>query len=296
MSGTGWSCTLSTLTCTRSDALPAGSSYPAIALTVNVAINAPSSVIDTATVSGGGDTYTGNDTATAVTPVAQASVTTTTAANVSATYSASSQSVALLATITSPAGVVNGGTVTFTVFQGTTQVGTLTVSGTVINGSAAASYTLPAGTATGNYTIQAAYSGGSGFAPSSSAPYVWVAEAANNRLQEFSLGGRWQATIPSGCAGSSSPACPASVNNGQFAAPSFVAVDSSGNVWVTDQNNSRVQQWSVATDDTLRLHQFVCSCVHPGQRERPIRRSEWHRDRLQQQRLGSGRRRSAAEV
>ncbi len=244
MSGTGWSCTLSALTCTRSDALPTGSSYPALALTVNVAINAPSSVIDTATVSGGGDTYSGNDTATVVSPVAQASPTSTTAANASATYSASSQSVALLATIASPAGVVNGGTVTFTLLQGTTQVGTPAVSGTVINGSAAASYTLPAATATGNYTIQASYSGGAGFAPSTSAPYVWVADTANNRLQEFSLGGRWQATIPSGCAGSSSPACPASVNNGQFAGPSFVAVDSSGNVWVTEPNNSRVQKFN----------------------------------------------------
>src|SRR5262249_38345753 len=30
ISGTGWSCTLATLTCTRSDALASGSSYPAI--------------------------------------------------------------------------------------------------------------------------------------------------------------------------------------------------------------------------------------------------------------------------
>ena len=36
ISGTGWSCTLATLTCTRSDALASGSSYPAITLTVNV--------------------------------------------------------------------------------------------------------------------------------------------------------------------------------------------------------------------------------------------------------------------
>src|SRR6185436_1860960 len=37
MSGTGWSCTLTTLTCTRSDVLAAGASYPAIALIVDVA-------------------------------------------------------------------------------------------------------------------------------------------------------------------------------------------------------------------------------------------------------------------
>ena len=36
MNGSGWSCTVSTVTCTRGDALAAGSSYPAITLTVNV--------------------------------------------------------------------------------------------------------------------------------------------------------------------------------------------------------------------------------------------------------------------
>ena len=63
MSGTGWSCTLGTLTCTRSDVLPGGTSYPAITLTVNVAANAPAAVTNTATVSGGGQTNTTNDTA-----------------------------------------------------------------------------------------------------------------------------------------------------------------------------------------------------------------------------------------
>jgi uncharacterized repeat protein (TIGR01451 family) len=63
ISGTGWTCTLGTLTCTRSDALAATNSYPAITLTVNVAANAPSLVTNTATVSGGGETNTANDSA-----------------------------------------------------------------------------------------------------------------------------------------------------------------------------------------------------------------------------------------
>jgi uncharacterized repeat protein (TIGR01451 family) len=62
ISGTGWSCTLATLTCTRSDALAAGSSYPVITVTVNVALSAPASVTNTASVSGGGQTNTANDT------------------------------------------------------------------------------------------------------------------------------------------------------------------------------------------------------------------------------------------
>ncbi len=63
MSGTGWSCTLATLTCTRSDALAPGASYPAITLTVNIPINIENNFTNKATVSGGGETNTGNDTA-----------------------------------------------------------------------------------------------------------------------------------------------------------------------------------------------------------------------------------------
>ncbi len=61
--GSGWSCTLGTLTCTRADSLAQGSSYPAITVTVNVASNAPAQVTNSATVSGGGtgSPVTGND-------------------------------------------------------------------------------------------------------------------------------------------------------------------------------------------------------------------------------------------
>jgi uncharacterized repeat protein (TIGR01451 family)/fimbrial isopeptide formation D2 family protein len=69
ISGTGWTCTLSTLTCTRSDVLAAGSSYPAITLTVNVAANASASITNNATVSGGGEVTTTNNSATDPTTV-----------------------------------------------------------------------------------------------------------------------------------------------------------------------------------------------------------------------------------
>src|SRR6185295_5413118 len=71
ISGTGWTCVLATLTCTRSDALAAGSSYPVITLTVNVASNAASSVTNSVSVSGGGQTNTSNDSATDTTTVTQ---------------------------------------------------------------------------------------------------------------------------------------------------------------------------------------------------------------------------------
>jgi uncharacterized repeat protein (TIGR01451 family) len=71
MSGQGWTANLATLTATRSDPLAAGASYPALALTVGVAANAPTSVVNQAAVSGGGEQNTANDTASDTTPIAQ---------------------------------------------------------------------------------------------------------------------------------------------------------------------------------------------------------------------------------
>src|SRR5205085_1809187 len=77
ISGTGWSCTLGTLTCTRSDALAANSSYPDILVTVTVSATAASSLNNTASVSGGGDVTPGNNgpvtDTTIVTPIADSS-------------------------------------------------------------------------------------------------------------------------------------------------------------------------------------------------------------------------------
>jgi uncharacterized repeat protein (TIGR01451 family) len=63
LGGTGWTCDLPSVTCTRADALPRNASYPPITLVVNVDINAATSVINTVRVSGGGETNTANDTA-----------------------------------------------------------------------------------------------------------------------------------------------------------------------------------------------------------------------------------------
>ncbi len=54
MSGTNWTCPIGGNTCTRSDALLTGASYPPITVTVNVASNAPSQVTNQVSVSGGG--------------------------------------------------------------------------------------------------------------------------------------------------------------------------------------------------------------------------------------------------
>jgi len=62
MTGTGWTCTVATLTCTRTDGLASAASYPTITLTVSVAANAAASVTNIATVGGGGELNTANDT------------------------------------------------------------------------------------------------------------------------------------------------------------------------------------------------------------------------------------------
>jgi uncharacterized repeat protein (TIGR01451 family) len=69
ISGTGWTCTLATLTCTRSDALAVGASYPSITITVTVASNAAPSVTNSATVSGGGEATTTNNSTTDLTNI-----------------------------------------------------------------------------------------------------------------------------------------------------------------------------------------------------------------------------------
>jgi hypothetical protein len=66
MAGTGWTCVTSS--CTRSDVLTAGASYPAITVTVNVASSAPGSVTNAVSVSGGGSaTANATDTTTITT-------------------------------------------------------------------------------------------------------------------------------------------------------------------------------------------------------------------------------------
>ncbi len=82
----------------------------------------------------------------------------TSAANSSALYSISAQTVSLNATVTSSAGSVNEGTVTFTILNGSTVIGS-SVTGNVGSGSATANYTLPGGTSPGNYTLEAVYNG-----------------------------------------------------------------------------------------------------------------------------------------
>src|SRR5438270_341765 len=72
--GPNWTCTLSPLQCSRGDVLLAGTSFEPITVTVNVANNAPSSLTNTATVSGGSESNGANNTASDLTQITAALV------------------------------------------------------------------------------------------------------------------------------------------------------------------------------------------------------------------------------
>ena len=65
-SGTGWACTVAqqTVSCVRADALAPGAAYPAITINANISQNAPATVVNIATVAGGGEINLANDSAT----------------------------------------------------------------------------------------------------------------------------------------------------------------------------------------------------------------------------------------
>jgi hypothetical protein len=67
MAGTGWTC--GTTSCSRSTALGAGSSYPAITVTVNVDINAGTPLVNQASVTGGGAATASATDSTAISPM-----------------------------------------------------------------------------------------------------------------------------------------------------------------------------------------------------------------------------------
>ena len=158
VSGVGWSCTLATLTCTRSDALGPGASYPPISLTVNVA-TAANSLTNTATVSGGGDANAANNTASDPTTVLLPATVGLVNSPSSAVFG---QAVTLTATV-SPSAVT--GKVTF--YDGTTLLGT-----SLITGGQAALVTslLPVG----SRSLRAYYNGDNTYGPSFSAAMTQI--------------------------------------------------------------------------------------------------------------------------
>jgi hypothetical protein len=98
--------------------------------------------------------------------------TTTAATNKNAVASGAAQAVSLSATVSSAAGPVNEGTVTFTLLDGANTIGVPVTSATVANGAAGVNYTLPANSRAGVYTIKAVYNAGSDYNPSNDSAHT----------------------------------------------------------------------------------------------------------------------------
>jgi len=174
--------------------------------------------------------------------------TTTTASNATASFSSSAQTVHLTATVTSSAGTVNEGSVSFTVINSNgVTIGTPTPA-TVSNGSASVNYSLPAGTAGGSYTIKAAYGDGSGnFAASldtahtltiSAAPTTTTASNATASFSSSAQTVKLTATVTSSAG---------TVNEGSV---SFTLLDSNGNT-VGTSTSGTVSNGSASADFSL---------------------------------------------
>ena len=116
--------------------------------------------------------------------------------------------------------------------QGNNRVQKFTSTGTYISQLGCPSGACSAGSANGQFM------GPFGVAVDSSGN-VYVADYGNNRVEKFTGTGTYLSQL--GCP---TGACSSGSGNGQFNEPSGVAVDSSGNVYVTDFQNNRVEKFT----------------------------------------------------
>ena len=160
ISGTGWNCNLTALTCTRSDALTSGNSFPVITVTVNVSSSLSASTVNNhVSVTGNSITNTATDTTVIV------GMTTTTLV-VSPGAAALGQAVTLRATVT------GGGTGSVTFLDAVTLLGSVPV----VSGCRRCftTYLLPAGAR----SLSAFYVGDSTHGTSASATRSLLVSAA----------------------------------------------------------------------------------------------------------------------
>ena len=171
ISGTGWTCNLGALSCSRSDTLAPRTYYPAITVTANIPENASGTVTDTTSVSGGGDQNPANNTASSANTIRPAP---SVSLNSSPNPSLLGQTIMLTASV-SPA---VSGEVTF--YDGANVLG----SAAVVNGQAVLSTDLlPSGPA----KLSAVYGANSTYGPAYSAALLQTVNAmADNGFVPYS--------------------------------------------------------------------------------------------------------------
>ena len=197
LAGTGWTCTLSTTSCTRSDALAAGASYPAITLAVSVSASASGTVTDQATVSGGGPANATASIQTQILPsipwTLNISQSGTFTPNGTGQYSitvTNSSSSATSGTVSVADALPSGGVFTATGLAGTGWTCTLSTTSCTRSDALAAGASYPAITlavsvsasASGTVTDQATVSGG-GPANATASIQTQIGVTANGKIQ-----------------------------------------------------------------------------------------------------------------
>jgi len=202
MAGTGWTCVAAS--CTRSDALAAGASYPAITVTVNVASNANSPQVNMARVSGGGSVAP---------PAASDSTVITTSANVTLTITPGGNGTGTVTS--SPAGINCGATCSASFASGTS----ITLTATASDGSTFTGWGAGPceGTGTCTFTITAGTTVVANFA-----------QSTNNFTLSVNEAGTGTGTVTSSPAGINCPTtCSASFTSGQVVALTATAASGS---------------------------------------------------------------------
>jgi hypothetical protein len=74
--------------------------------------------------------------------------------------------------------------------------------------------------------------------------YMYVSDHTNNRVQVFNTSGTFVMGIGAGYQGASGSIGSTGTGKGQFNVAAGIAIDSSGNIWVSDRGNNRLQKFN----------------------------------------------------